>query len=358
MIMASRCPGIEELLSLKNEKTHTYYTYCCTDVKLKNFTYIWNLVDFWTAYEFIQERFVIHEANRGNPFDISMETNRKEEKVIFHVKNTEPLLKGFRCHVSLPSNVTENKRHTLSCTSHDGELIFEVKWSFLVDEAEEFVLYDRLRVVFKIVCIEYILSSYIGTEVSHHNESMDTNDTELSEPFNLVVFQGSGWELCINKQLLCAKSEYFGTKSLDKNADENVIILTPDVPLRAVQLFSDFIHRNATSALMYVEINMVFALFNLASKYRVKDLQVICEQRLKEHLLLKPLKNKLEGYDSLEILRFAYDNEAKDLLKFTVDFVALHVNDYIGTELFSDLMQNYPELLALLKVAKSNTAIE
>lgn len=338
--------AIREKMSSENgSEKHSRLSYCRTDVKSKTFTSVWTLRQFWIIYKTAFSLTLI-TGESEQPFEIVMTINKKEEKVLFCVKSSTAV-KKFICYATLQSGVTKDNYYELPCLDDNEKLIFEVNKSFLVEEGREYVFGDILKVIFKIICIDCILNRTAYTTLQYHIKK-DVKDSEFSDSSKLIVFKRMDKEFSVCEKLLCAKSEYF-KQMFDCDSTKNSILVC-DVPQFVVQLFVNFIQYDDTSALKKVDIYAIFALFIMAKKYIVKDLLTICQTWLKEYLLFKA--DNLREYDSLEILRFAYDNDAEDLLKLAVDFIALSINDYINNKHFSDITLKRPKLFALLKEAK------
>lgn len=332
-----------EKVSSENKEKYSVLTYCRSQLVRKTFTYIYNLREFSTIYK-ATSILTLNRAHEKLPFDITMKINKREDKVNFSVKSYTYGFKRSICEVSLQSGVTKNKFEILTMLP-DGES-FEVTKAFLLTNGE-YVFSDILKIIFKFVCIECVLYSTIHTTALQHDDKKYTGFA--SGDTSTAIFKVNNQKYLVNKDLLCAKSKYFRTW-YENNKQKDLMLCLPAIPQNVILIFINFLQHNDTFDLENIDIQQIFALFTIADKFDVTDLKTICEQSLKEYILLKA--DIIGQYHALEILRFAYNNCLQDLLKFAVDFVALNITSYSQVRYFSIITEQYPELRTLIQKAK------
>lgn len=344
-----------EKKTAENEnEIYSLYTYCRTEVLSKTLTSVWNLHGFWTIYDSIN--ILKLNADGDNlPYEIILQIDRKDEKFTFHIKcSTE--LKHCTYNILLQS-VTSNNFYSIPSCYNSEVISYEVNRSLFMEQLKGFVSRNILRVVVKVCYIECIVHNTMRTttlrDYTVHNYKTDIKDLPICDPSTFVTFKVNEKKILINIEALCARSSYF-RELFNGNMQENRIICVDHVPLDVVIYFQTFIQQGNTSFLKYADVYKLFSLFTLAKTYVVKDLQTICEQYLKELLLQK--ENVYQCDMSLDVLLFAYENEVRDLLEFTVSFIAVNINDHVNTKKFSEIIHRCPVLLTLLKQAQINTS--
>ncbi|XP_032677133.1 uncharacterized protein LOC116846864 [Odontomachus brunneus] len=336
-----------EKVSSDNKKDkYSVVSYCRSDLVRKTFVHICNLDEFWTIYK-TTNILTLNKANERVPFDIVMNINKIDDKVHFCIKNRSLELEKALCNVSLQSSVSKNKFKVLPMLS-DGKT-FEVQKSFLLTTGQEYVFFGILKVIFKFYCAECILYNTIHTTISHYDDKkyMDFATDNTST----IILKTNKNEYLINNDLLCAKSKKFESLFEDKDQKHTIISL-PSMSEDVILMFINFLQCNSTFISENVELKKLFALFTLADRFEVTDLKTICEQYIKEYILLRA--DTLGEYNALDILRFAYDNSLQDLIKLATDFIALNINHYLHCKHFLDLTKEHPELYTHLKEVELN----
>ncbi|XP_032677166.1 uncharacterized protein LOC116846877 isoform X2 [Odontomachus brunneus] len=308
-------PITEEISSL-NVDNRIYYTYCNTKVVSKMYTFVWCITEFFNIYKLVSHVKLNTEEERL-PFNICLQVDNKKEKVTFYVKST-PAIKTMLCQAQLQSGL-------------------------------EFTLYGNVRVIFKLHCIETILHNTIDTVALNFNDRIEIKDLRPGIS-TIITLKIQNTEFEVSKELLCAKSEYFKTWF---DVNETTVVDIDDVSLEIAPMLKNFINNEDLSMFLQdVDICHLLALFKAAIIYSMRDLQILCIRCIKENIFIR--EDILEGNILLDVLLFADFYDIKDLLKFTIDFIALNSN-YINNSFHLNIEQNYPTLFALLKGAKINT---
>lgn len=326
-----------------------FYSYCNTEMVSKMYTFVWNITEFFNIYKLVSNLKLNTEEERL-PFNIFLQVDNRNKKVIFYVKATS-IIKTILCHVQLQSGLSTEKYLNLPCVNDGENYNFEIDFVFLMAGGLEFALCDSIRVIFKLNCIETILHNTINTMTLHYNDKIQKQDLSTDyTPTMTVTLKIQNTEFQVNKGLLCVKSEYFKTW-FDNN--KTTIIDLDDISLEIAPMLANFINNTNTSLFQQeIETCNLLKLLKIAIKYNIRDLQIICEQFIKENIFFK--EDISDGDILLEVLFFARINDMKDLLNFTIDFIALNIN-YINNSFFFNIEQNYPILFALLKEAKIHT---
>ncbi|XP_032677157.1 uncharacterized protein LOC116846877 isoform X1 [Odontomachus brunneus] len=339
-------PITEEISSL-NVDNRIYYTYCNTKVVSKMYTFVWCITEFFNIYKLVSHVKLNTEEERL-PFNICLQVDNKKEKVTFYVKST-PAIKTMLCQAQLQSGLSTDKYYVLPCV-RDGEIYsFEIDYIFMTTAGLEFTLYGNVRVIFKLHCIETILHNTIDTVALNFNDRIEIKDLRPGIS-TIITLKIQNTEFEVSKELLCAKSEYFKTWF---DVNETTVVDIDDVSLEIAPMLKNFINNEDLSMFLQdVDICHLLALFKAAIIYSMRDLQILCIRCIKENIFIR--EDILEGNILLDVLLFADFYDIKDLLKFTIDFIALNSN-YINNSFHLNIEQNYPTLFALLKGAKINT---
>lgn len=333
-----------EEMSLE-DRNKTYYTYCNTETVSKNYTFVWHINDLCNMMKFISN-LKLNTDEEQLPFNIFLKAD--DVKLIFYVKAT-PEIKAILCDVRLQSGVSKNKFHNLPCL-YDGEkYCFEIDISFLVGQGLEFIFCDSLRIIFNLRCIKSISHYTINTKALHYNNKMDIKDLPDSTCFITATLNAQNANFRVSKKMLCAKSEYFRNWfSTNKNTTIDMKNLSADVVL----MFTDFIDHNDISRIKNVDIYDVLVLLKMSSTYNIKDLQTICERRVKHSILME--RSTLDEEILLDILVFAHRYRIKDLLKLIIDYVVLNM-DYIDNTFYLNMLKKFPSIFTLLNEATIST---
>lgn len=329
-----------------NKEKDSVLTYCRSKIVKKTFVHVCNIHDFWTVYKVTSTFLLTIPNNEAMPFEILMKFDKKEEKVIFSIKDDSLRCKRVLYNILLQSSAGNNIYEIPKV--HDNTN-FELKISFLMQCGQEFISSDTLRVIFKFYSIETVLYSTIHTTLQH-NEKKSTN-LPTSDSNELFIFKTKDAEFSVKKNLVFAKSTYL--KNWFNTNDQDTIFKIYIFPSDVVKLCVNFIQHDDTSTLKDVDVKKLIALHKMACKYDIINLPTICEHYIRQHLLLKA--DILGEYDALEILYFAYNKNIQKLLKLAVDFVALNSNDYMHTLRFAEITTSRPEIFNLLKEAEINT---
>ncbi|EFN86698.1 hypothetical protein EAI_12254 [Harpegnathos saltator] len=329
----------EDTPAKSTNENSSLHIYCRTNLVTKTYVYVWAIDEIWSMYEIIS--YLKFDPMDGRlPFEIHLECDRSEEKLIFYVEASSSIQK-FLCHVYLQSYLSEEDTYILPHYYDVDKVKCEIKKSFLKNVRTEFVHRNILKVIFKFECIERILHNTRHIEML--NNHSDLKDLLPSESNALIEFKVGNKKYFVNKEILCAKSQYF--KLILRN--DNTSITLDEKSTSGMLTFIAFIESGDTSDIKTANIYMLFELIEMAQKYDIEGLQDICEEYLQKYLLLKT--PALDTKKACDILIHALNYGSTDLLTFVTDLIRLNIDEYAESSYFRSIKRKYPRVNNLLK---------
>ncbi|XP_014487397.1 PREDICTED: uncharacterized protein LOC106751122 [Dinoponera quadriceps] len=283
---------IEEMSPKDTVYKYIVSTFCNTEPLLKMYHYRWVINKFWLTYDLTTS---INAGTSEVPFSLHM------------IKN--------------PTEGKEDK--------------------YLSDGA--------LRVYFKFSYMQQFVHKVIQTNIIHEGEELPLYNKDFAnrnDSHATVVFKADEFTFRVSKDLLCAKSGHF--KALNTSILLEEIAVDEDEMLDVVEKFIVFIESDVVPNIESTSLDTLRALFLMAKKYDVKDLLIICEEYLKK-FVSNCLLHKNPERILLEILLFAEEHDAKELLKFTASYITLNIKKIMENEAFSCIIQLHPKLLTRIK---------
>lgn len=313
-------------------------TLCVTHPEFKIYHYSWAINRFLDICALTSVLKLVPTSTF--PFEIYMKSNAATAKVIFYVKGLSEI-KQFTCQIILQSVQNDSLYSIPSC--YDGEKLYhELSIAFLQKEGLIYVSDGTLRLYFMIYYMEQILHNIMHTKIKIENDVIDIGQLPSYDSYALIILKVEGKELFVNKDLLCAKSEYFKFLYSSDQKEDNRIQVIYNVQFEIVKMFISYIQTGNTYSIKK-DLGTISSLFEMAKMYQVKDLETICEQFIKFYVTVD---------NCWQLLHFAHKHSATELLQFTIDYIVLNIKEISSKPEFVIESLRRPALISLLK--KSN----
>lgn len=211
-----------------------------------------------------------------------------------------------------------------------------VEKSFIMDPENEVLKDNKLKILCKMYR-ENIVNVDVENIENERNEShcgkFDGFENLLTnEEFSDVTVTSNGKSFFLHKCILANSSNVFHAMFSNdiSEKNQNTVEIT-DVRYEVLQEFFRFIYTGKVDKLM----EMVCELLIAAEKYDIKALKELCEETMCA---------ELSEQNAIRYLDLAISNNAEKLQENTINFISLHLEDFIDDPEYEILHEQHPKL--------------